>query len=92
MSDEIKYWIEAGRFVERIVGPSVVMTVQELIKQEVIYNDRTGHEKKRVFTKGVKCHWISETGLYQEAIFRTDELRPHTIVTIAQDVQDTIPE
>jgi hypothetical protein len=64
-----KYWIEPGRYVERIVGPTIIFTVDEVLKEKL--------SETRVITKGVKVHWITDHGIYQEGVLRTDELRPH---------------
>lgn len=79
--DKNKYWIEPGKFVERIVGVPIPMTVDEVVKGK--------NEANSTITVGVKCHWIALDGTYQQAVLRTDELRPH--IKIGDNVQTVNP-
>lgn len=82
-----RYWIKAGVAVHwnmDITKDSPrVMYVDYLIKKGLKL--QKGSSERKVMVVGVKCHWLSDDGVYQTGRFNVVELIPEEILSAGQD-------
>ena len=84
MSDTTsKRWIKVGATVCTKHNKDILMTVDDVIREtkEIMEPKPSGGATKiqKVFTLGVRCHWVSKDGAYQKGVFHTTELRPYGV-------------
>ena len=81
MSDK-KYWIKEGNPVRHKHWPSFKMIVENVKKKVKEIPENTSDNGSEIikinktFVIGVRCHWITDQGLFQTGLFHTTELEP----------------
>ncbi len=73
----LKFWIKEGMSIAHKSNPYREMTVKKIIRSKHTFKNKDGVEKEKVWTMGIECHWISDTGTFQKGTFFTNELVPY---------------
>lgn len=83
--------LKTGMFVIHRESPNITMVVDKICKKnkKIIID---GKEVDKLFTIGVKCHWMDVDGKYWTGMFHTRELVEKEENDILTEEPKTLPE
>lgn len=74
---QAKFWIKEGMPIAHKSNPYREMTVKRIVRKTHKFKNKDGVEIEKIWTIGIECHWISDTGSFEKGMFFTNELVPY---------------